>query len=165
MIGLICLSLELLTSIFADANNLVPICSHSDNNLVELGEETIKEDDRAVLLEGGLTRSASAKFHSASIKTNLMRLLSLNFSVVTLFSMIALCKPILLFPYISRFLTMEDSFLLENRATLRAMLVICHKHTSLVAFCFFLCLTIQSNAGLRLGLFWCTSIYVTAQIY
>ncbi|XP_017979427.1 PREDICTED: protein REDUCED WALL ACETYLATION 3 isoform X1 [Theobroma cacao] len=65
---------------------------HSDNNLVELGEETIKEDDRAVLLEGGLTRSASAKFHSASIKTNLMR-----------------------------FLTMEDSFLLENRATLRAM--------------------------------------------
>ncbi|KAK9267548.1 hypothetical protein L1049_009976 [Liquidambar formosana] len=63
---------------------------HSDSNLV--GLETIKEDDRAVLLEGGLTKSASAKFHSSSIKTNLIR-----------------------------FLTMDDSFLLENRATLRAM--------------------------------------------
>ncbi|XP_015877205.1 protein REDUCED WALL ACETYLATION 3 [Ziziphus jujuba] len=65
---------------------------HSDINLVELGEETIKDDDRAVLIEGGLTRSASAKFHSSSIKANLIR-----------------------------FLTLEDSFLLENRATLRAM--------------------------------------------
>lgn len=65
---------------------------HSDVNLDELGKETIKEDDRAVLLEGGLPRSASAKFHSTSIKMNLIR-----------------------------FLTMDDSFLLENRATLRAM--------------------------------------------
>ncbi|KAG6696026.1 hypothetical protein I3843_09G124300 [Carya illinoinensis] len=65
---------------------------HSDINLVELGKETIKEDDRAVLLEGGLTRSASAKLHSSSMKMNLIR-----------------------------FLTMDDSFLLENRATLRAM--------------------------------------------
>ncbi|XP_059437941.1 protein REDUCED WALL ACETYLATION 3-like [Corylus avellana] len=65
---------------------------HSDINLVELGKETVKEDDRAALLEGGLARSASAKFHSSSIKTNLIR-----------------------------FLTMDDTFLLENRATLRAM--------------------------------------------
>ncbi|XP_034697988.1 protein REDUCED WALL ACETYLATION 3-like [Vitis riparia] len=65
---------------------------HSDNNLVELGNETIKEDDRAILLEGGLTKSASAKFNSSSIKANLIR-----------------------------FLTMDDSFLLENRLTLRAM--------------------------------------------
>ncbi|CBI30828.3 unnamed protein product, partial [Vitis vinifera] len=65
---------------------------HSDNNLVELGSETIKEDDRAILLEGGLTKSASAKFNSSSIKVNLIR-----------------------------FLTMDDSFLLENRLTLRAM--------------------------------------------
>ncbi|KAL5731881.1 N-acetylneuraminate 7-O(or 9-O)-acetyltransferase [Ranunculus cassubicifolius] len=65
---------------------------HSDVNLVELGNEAIKEDDRAVLLEGGLTRSASARFQSSSIKANLLR-----------------------------FLTMEDSFLLENRLTLRAM--------------------------------------------
>ncbi|KAJ7968875.1 Protein REDUCED WALL ACETYLATION 1 [Quillaja saponaria] len=65
---------------------------HSDINLVELGKDTAKEDDQAVLLEGGLTRSASAKFHSLSIKINLMR-----------------------------FLTMDDFFLLENRAILRAM--------------------------------------------
>ncbi|KAK2642749.1 hypothetical protein Ddye_024512 [Dipteronia dyeriana] len=65
---------------------------HSDTNLVELGKETIKEDDRAVLLEGGLVRSGSARFHSSSIKTNMIR-----------------------------FLTMDDSFLLENRETLRAM--------------------------------------------
>ncbi|KAF3449891.1 hypothetical protein FNV43_RR05970 [Rhamnella rubrinervis] len=65
---------------------------HSDINLVELGEETIKDDDRAVLLEGGLTRSASTKFYTSSIKTNLIR-----------------------------FLTLDDAFLLENRATLRAM--------------------------------------------
>ncbi|CAL5409159.1 unnamed protein product [Camellia sinensis] len=65
---------------------------HSDNNLVELGNETVKEDDRAVLLEGGLTKSASAKFCTSSIKANLIR-----------------------------FLTLEDSFLLENRSTFRAM--------------------------------------------
>ncbi|KAK8675646.1 hypothetical protein V6N13_033711 [Hibiscus sabdariffa] len=65
---------------------------HSDNNLVESGEATIKEDDRAVLLEGGPTRSASSKFHSSSIRKNLIR-----------------------------FFTMEDSFLLENRAILRVM--------------------------------------------
>ncbi|KAJ6754192.1 O-ACETYLTRANSFERASE FAMILY PROTEIN-RELATED [Salix purpurea] len=65
---------------------------HSDNNLVDLDKVTIKEDDRAVLLEGGLPRSASSKFHSSAIKLNLIR-----------------------------FMTLEDSFLLENRATLRAM--------------------------------------------
>ncbi|KAK3006524.1 hypothetical protein RJ639_015788 [Escallonia herrerae] len=65
---------------------------HSDNNLVELENETIKEDDRAVLLEGGLTKSASTKLSSSSIKANLIR-----------------------------FLTMDDSFVLEHRATLRAM--------------------------------------------
>lgn len=65
---------------------------HSDNNLVELANETVKEDDRAVLLEGGLTLSASTKPSNASIKTNLIR-----------------------------FLSMDESFLLENRATLRAM--------------------------------------------
>ncbi|KAJ0081762.1 hypothetical protein Patl1_10125 [Pistacia atlantica] len=65
---------------------------HSDTNLDELEKETIKEADRAVLLEGGLTRSASARLHSSSFKTNMIR-----------------------------FLTMDDAFLLENRTTLRAM--------------------------------------------
>lgn len=47
--------------------------SHSDTNLVDLGNETIKEDDRVVLLEGGLTKSASAKQSTSSIKSNLIR--------------------------------------------------------------------------------------------
>lgn len=71
---------------------LFPSKVHSDNNLVELENATITEEDRAVLLEGGLSKSASTKLSSSSIKTNIVR-----------------------------FLTMEDSFLLENRATLRAM--------------------------------------------
>ncbi|KAL6955029.1 Protein REDUCED WALL ACETYLATION 3, partial [Sarracenia purpurea var. burkii] len=45
---------------------------HSDNNLVELGNDTGKEDDRAVLLEGGLTKSASSKFYTSSVKVNLI---------------------------------------------------------------------------------------------
>ncbi|XP_049393762.1 protein REDUCED WALL ACETYLATION 4-like isoform X1 [Solanum stenotomum] len=66
--------------------------SHSDNNLDELEISTTKEEDRAVLLEGGLSKSASVKLSSSSVKTNIIR-----------------------------FLTMEDAFLLENRATLRAI--------------------------------------------
>ncbi|CAI9087921.1 OLC1v1022122C1 [Oldenlandia corymbosa var. corymbosa] len=65
---------------------------HSDNNLVEMESQPIKEDERTVLLEGGLTKTASTKLANSNIKTNLIR-----------------------------FLTMEESFLLENRATLRAM--------------------------------------------
>lgn len=72
--------------------SLSPLKVHSDANLVELGNETVKEDDREVLLEGGLTRSGSARFQSSSIRAN-----------------------------ITRFLTMDDAFLLENRVTLRAM--------------------------------------------
>ncbi|KAJ9565553.1 hypothetical protein OSB04_001519 [Centaurea solstitialis] len=66
--------------------------SHSDNNLVELETKAKEEDERAVLLEGGLTKLASMKQPATSIKANLIR-----------------------------FVTMEDCFLLENRATLRAM--------------------------------------------
>ncbi|KAJ8531516.1 hypothetical protein K7X08_026950 [Anisodus acutangulus] len=71
---------------------LSPFKVHSDNNLAELEISTTKVEDRAVLLEGGLSKSASVKLSSSSIKTNIIR-----------------------------FLTMEDAFLLENRATLRAM--------------------------------------------
>ncbi|KAI4368111.1 hypothetical protein MLD38_016707 [Melastoma candidum] len=66
--------------------------AHSDHNLDELGNGATKEEDRAVLLEGGLTKSASARFHPPSTKMNL-----------------------------TRFLTLDDAFLLENRATLRAI--------------------------------------------
>ncbi|KAJ4976171.1 hypothetical protein NE237_001277 [Protea cynaroides] len=65
---------------------------HSDFNLVEVGNETIKDDDRTILLEGGLTRSASVRVHNSSVKANIIR-----------------------------FLCMDDLFLLENRATLRTM--------------------------------------------
>ncbi|XP_059664875.1 protein REDUCED WALL ACETYLATION 1 isoform X2 [Cornus florida] len=65
---------------------------HSDSNLAELENMKIREDDRAAMLEGGLTRSASTRLYASSIKGNLIR-----------------------------FLIMDDSFLLENRATLRAM--------------------------------------------
>ncbi|XP_073297405.1 protein REDUCED WALL ACETYLATION 3-like isoform X1 [Primulina huaijiensis] len=66
--------------------------SHSDINLLKLENKIDKEDDRAVLLEGGLANSTLQKLSTPSIKTNLIR-----------------------------FLTMEDSFLLENRLLLRAM--------------------------------------------
>lgn len=48
--------------------------SHSNNNLVELDTKTKEEDDQTVLLEGGLTKSASFKQPVASIKSNLIRL-------------------------------------------------------------------------------------------
>ncbi|KNA04728.1 hypothetical protein SOVF_197000 [Spinacia oleracea] len=65
---------------------------HSDNNLVELGNEVAKEDDRAVLLEGGISKATSQKFPIYNIKSNLIR-----------------------------FVTMDETFLLENRVILRAI--------------------------------------------
>ncbi|KAJ6886216.1 hypothetical protein NC651_026792 [Populus alba x Populus x berolinensis] len=95
---------------------------HSDNNLLDLEKETIKEDDRAVLLEGGLPRSASAKFHSTAIKMNLIRL---HFTLFSIFmELYEFSKSFSLNFHTllsSRFMTMDDSFLLENRTTLRAM--------------------------------------------
>ncbi|XP_020089113.1 protein REDUCED WALL ACETYLATION 1-like isoform X1 [Ananas comosus] len=64
----------------------------SDSNLVELGKEATKEDERAVLLEGGLAKPASVKFQNGSVRSNLVR-----------------------------FLRRDEAFLLENRALLRAM--------------------------------------------
>ncbi|XP_077240433.1 protein REDUCED WALL ACETYLATION 2-like [Tasmannia lanceolata] len=64
---------------------------HSDINLAELGNETVKEDDRAILLEGGL-KPASPRVHISSVTSQL-----------------------------TRFLLMDEPFLLENRLILRAM--------------------------------------------
>ncbi|OVA13564.1 Cas1p 10 TM acyl transferase domain [Macleaya cordata] len=64
----------------------------SDINLVELDKETIKEDDRAVLLEGGSLQSSSPKLRSSSVTSHLVR-----------------------------FFMMDESFLVENRLTLRAI--------------------------------------------
>ncbi|XP_075477212.1 protein REDUCED WALL ACETYLATION 4-like isoform X2 [Primulina tabacum] len=66
---------------------------NSDINLVELTlTGAVKEDDRAVLLEGGVLQSAPSGLRNSSVASNLIR-----------------------------FLTLDESFLLENRATLRAM--------------------------------------------
>uniref|UniRef100_A0A2N9IMZ4 Cas1p 10 TM acyl transferase domain-containing protein n=1 Tax=Fagus sylvatica TaxID=28930 RepID=A0A2N9IMZ4_FAGSY len=72
--------------------NVVSAKVHSDVNLVELGNDAVKEDDRAVLLEGGGLQSASPKSRSLSVTS----------------------------PFF-RFLLMEDSFLIEHRLTLRAI--------------------------------------------
>lgn len=65
---------------------------NSDINLAELGKETVKEEDRAVLLEGGALQSASPKVRNSSVTSHIVR-----------------------------FLTLDESFLLENRLTLRAI--------------------------------------------
>ncbi|CAN1267821.1 hypothetical protein LINPERPRIM_LOCUS12918, partial [Linum perenne] len=65
-----------------------------------------KEDDQAALLEEGLTKSLSMKFHVSSIKMNLIRFSS-SFQGYAL--------------SLQLFVTMDYYFLLENRATLRAM--------------------------------------------
>ncbi|XP_017219958.1 protein REDUCED WALL ACETYLATION 2 isoform X1 [Daucus carota subsp. sativus] len=65
---------------------------NSDINLVQLGNETITEDDRAVLLEGGGLQPVSPRARSSSCTSHIIRLF-----------------------------LMEESFLLENRLTLRAI--------------------------------------------
>uniref|UniRef100_A0A6M2EGD7 Cas1p 10 TM acyl transferase domain-containing protein n=1 Tax=Populus davidiana TaxID=266767 RepID=A0A6M2EGD7_9ROSI len=72
-------------------NNTLAKARHSDVGLVQLGNEAVKEDDRAVLLEGGV-QSASPKTRSSTST----------------------------FP-IFRFFTMEEQFLIDNRLTLRAI--------------------------------------------
>ncbi|GER39292.1 O-acetyltransferase family protein [Striga asiatica] len=64
---------------------------NSDINLVELGE-VVQEDDKAVLLEGGGLQSVPPKGRSSSVMSHVVRLLIL-----------------------------DESFLLENRLTLRAI--------------------------------------------
>ncbi|KAJ6902741.1 hypothetical protein NC651_020273 [Populus alba x Populus x berolinensis] len=78
-------------SIWSTKKNNTLAKAHSDVGLVELGNEAVKEDDRAVLLEGGV-QSASPKTRSSTST----------------------------FP-IFRFFTMEEQFLIDNRLTLRAI--------------------------------------------
>lgn len=73
--------------------NSVPSRAHSDISLVEVGSDAaVKDEDRAVLLEGGALQSGSPKARSLTAS-----------------------------PSIIRFLLMDEYFLLENRLTLRAM--------------------------------------------
>ncbi|KAK3443935.1 hypothetical protein EUGRSUZ_B03976 [Eucalyptus grandis] len=77
----------------------------SDVNLVEMGNDVVKEDDRAVLLEGGGLQSASPRSRNSSATSPIFR-----------------------------FLVMDESFLVENRLTLRAIA----EFSMLLAY-FFLC--------------------------
>ncbi|KAI4335016.1 hypothetical protein L6164_013703 [Bauhinia variegata] len=65
---------------------------HSDVNLVEMSNDAVKEEDKAVFLEGGTLHSASTKARSLTGS-----------------------------PPIFRFLLMDECFLIENRLTLRAI--------------------------------------------
>ncbi|KAI3968638.1 hypothetical protein MKX01_028788 [Papaver californicum] len=64
----------------------------SDINLVELDKNTVKDDDRAVLLEGGNLQSSTPRLRSSNVASQLLRLF-----------------------------LMDESFLVENRLTLRAI--------------------------------------------
>lgn len=66
--------------------------AHSDITLVELHNGSGKEDDRSVLLEGGVLPSGSPRVRNSSVTSHIIR-----------------------------FLTLDEQFLLENRLTLRAM--------------------------------------------
>ncbi|XP_071722174.1 protein REDUCED WALL ACETYLATION 2-like [Rutidosis leptorrhynchoides] len=66
---------------------------HSDIALAEIGKETVQEEDRAILLEGGGLQSASPRARVSS----------------------SAWSPIV------RFLTMDEAFLIDNRLTLKAM--------------------------------------------
>ncbi|PSR85068.1 Protein REDUCED WALL ACETYLATION like, partial [Actinidia chinensis var. chinensis] len=72
--------------------NTVSSKLHSDISLVELGNESVKDDDKAVLLEGGGVQSLSPKARSSSVTSRIVR-----------------------------FFLMDGTFLLENRLTLRAI--------------------------------------------
>ncbi|GAV71683.1 Cas1_AcylT domain-containing protein [Cephalotus follicularis] len=78
--------------ILVHRKNSIPKSRHSDVSLVELGEATVQEDDRAVLLEGGGLQSASPRARTSSTSSPIVR-----------------------------FLMMDESFLIDNRLTLRAI--------------------------------------------
>lgn len=119
----------MLLSIFEPKHEFpIPFCTfsgrNSDVNLVELGNETIKEDDRAVLLEGGGLQSASPRSRSLSSKSHIVRYVenAIFFRFVSNRNLLVnlTCE---FFLSNFRFFMMEESFLLENRLTLRAMYV------------------------------------------
>ncbi|KAM7261821.1 hypothetical protein ACFE04_020898 [Oxalis oulophora] len=74
LLGVIPVFVAWIYSEFLDYKKYVSLSKvHSDNNLVELDKDARTEDDRVVLLEGGLAKSASVKFITSSIKTNIIR--------------------------------------------------------------------------------------------
>ncbi|CAL5393506.1 unnamed protein product [Camellia sinensis] len=94
----------------------VTIEVHSDISLVELANETVKEDDRAVLLEGGGLQSASPKARSSPVTSHVVR-----------------------------FLLMDETFLLENRLTLRAIY-----NRDLFLFLYFLLIIVSAITSFKI---------------
>ncbi|KAI4335014.1 hypothetical protein L6164_013703 [Bauhinia variegata] len=80
------------SEILEHRKNSVSLKVHSDVNLVEMSNDAVKEEDKAVFLEGGTLHSASTKARSLTGS-----------------------------PPIFRFLLMDECFLIENRLTLRAI--------------------------------------------
>jgi hypothetical protein len=60
-------------------------------NLAELGNGTVKEDDRAVLLEGGGLQSASPKSRSSSATSPIFRFLIIVLTSLCCQNIINLC--------------------------------------------------------------------------
>ncbi|TKY54273.1 O-acetyltransferase CAS1 [Spatholobus suberectus] len=73
-------------------NSVSSRAGHSEINLVEVGSDVVKDEDRAVLLERGTLQSGSPKARNITAS-----------------------------PSIIRFLLMDEYFLIENRLTLRAI--------------------------------------------
>lgn len=66
--------------------SLNSFCSHSDRNLESLENANNKEEDKAVLLEGGASKSPSAKSRQiGNVKTSLVRLFFLLKGVLRAF--------------------------------------------------------------------------------
>ncbi|KAI8003706.1 Protein REDUCED WALL ACETYLATION 2 [Camellia lanceoleosa] len=62
---------ERLTAVAIDG--LARLVRHFDISLVELANETVKQDDRAVLLEGGGLQSVSPKARSSPVTSHVVR--------------------------------------------------------------------------------------------
>lgn len=116
--------------------NGVVLCTsrHSDVNLVDLVKESDKEEDTAVLLEGGEVQAVSPRpritwgsspivrfflFFSFHFEMASVEIIHLCICYLFLLALITILVCELTF----RFLLMDDTFLIENRLTLRAMWV------------------------------------------
>lgn len=52
---------------------IIRLARHSDISLVELGNEPVKEDERAILLEGAGLQSSSPKARSSSFTSHIVK--------------------------------------------------------------------------------------------
>jgi len=52
---------------------VVLVSGHSDINLVEMGSDAVKDEDKAVLLEGGALQSGSPRARSLTASPSIIR--------------------------------------------------------------------------------------------